>query len=274
VNSDNDIEAPMAELAGVAELAKQASVMYTSPVAELAKQASMYTNSMAELGAMAKQASVMYTSPVAELAKQASMYTNSMAELGAMAKQASVMYTSPVAELAKQASAMYTSPVAELAKQASMYTNSVAGLGAMAKQIRISGLSNAWLAGFESGGANNLVASIRDDLAVDPALVREIDEFFESVGAPDALIDATAEALGLTVPFGYDAAVRAGLQAIAVTSLFAILLMVFIHNPVLGAVLSAAGTPNSVATWKATGRAYDRLYGVEAKDRPKPKKTG
>jgi hypothetical protein len=157
-------------------------------------------------------------------------------------------------------SAVYTSPLTEI------YKNPVAELGQMTK---ISSLGSAWLAGYERGGPADLMASFRDDLTVDQLLIEEIDELFGSIGAPEALIDETAETLGLILPFGYDPAIRAGLQAIAVSSLFAILLMAFIYNPTVGFLLSAAGTPNSVATWKATGKAYDRLYGAEGRSHAK-----
>ncbi|MET4901577.1 hypothetical protein PV760_12970, partial [Paenarthrobacter sp. CC6] len=138
---------------------------------------------------------------------------------------------------------------------------------------KFSGLSRSWLDEFEKDGTEGFVASLREDLAVDPALALEIDEIFERLGAPEDLLDETAEFLNLTMPFGHDSAVRTGLQIVAVTSLFAILLMIFLSNPFLGAVLSAVGTPNVAVSWKATGKAYDRLYGLEAKPKPGAKSS-
>ena len=95
------------------------------------------------------------------------------------------------------------------------------------------------------------------------ALSHELDDFFAEIPEAEILLKEASNALGLTVPFGYDRSVRTTLQILVMTSIFSTLFVAFLVNPFLGAALSALGTPNAVVTWKATGKAYDRLYGRE-----------
>ncbi|WP_442546162.1 hypothetical protein ACSBOX_21385 (plasmid) [Arthrobacter sp. KN11-1C] len=110
--------------------------------------------------------------------------------------------------------------------------------------------------------------AILADLAKNPmleslALRDELDVFFAELPRAEKLLDEASNALGLTVPFGHDHAVRTALQILVMTGIFSTLFVAFLVNPVLGAALSALGTPNAVVTWKATGKAYDRLYSRE-----------
>ena len=71
--------------------------------------------------------------------------------------------------------------------------------------------------------------------------------------------------LELTLPLGHDLAARAALQLVVVAFVAAALFGInMLGNPVFttaAAVLAAAGTPKPVEVWRATGQAYDRLYG-------------
>jgi len=108
------------------------------------------------------------------------------------------------------------------------------------------------------------LANIGNDLLVrSPAFIDVLDDFFAELPEAEQLMAGASAALELTVPFGHDRAVRTALQIIIVSSLFTTLFVAFMVNPFLAAALSAVGTPNAVVTWKATGRAYDRLNGRE-----------
>ena len=222
-----------------------------------------------------------YRNPIEDINK---MLSRSLAPLSAVEGFKSSLYAemkvpSALTVVSEQWLKSYRNPVEDINKMLSRSLalsgapNFMSPLADVEAARKISSLSNAWLTEFQNDGADGLVASLREDIAVDPSLAREVEEIFERLGAPEDLLQETAEFLNLTVPFGHDAAVRTGLQVLAVTSLFAILLMIFLHNPVLGAVLSAGGTPNVVVSWKATGKAYDRLYGIDAKPKAM-KKTG
>ncbi|WP_306637205.1 hypothetical protein [Pseudarthrobacter siccitolerans] len=277
-----DMKVPNALTVFSEQLAKS----YKNPMEDLGKQlaSSLALSGMANfkhpladmkvpnaLTVFSEQLANSYKNPMEDLGKQlaSSLALSGMANF--KHPLADMKVPNALTVFSEQLANSYKNPMEDLGKQlaSSLALSGMANfkhpLADILGNPRISGLSSAWLTEFENSGADGLVASLREDLAVDPSLAQEVEEIFERIGAPEDLLDETADFLNLTVPFGYDAAVRAGLQVLAVTSLYAVLLIIFLNNPVLGAVLSAGGTPNVAASWKATGNAYDRLYGTDAK---------
>ena len=105
------------------------------------------------------------------------------------------------------------------------------------------------------------------------AVGAELDSYFATNPDAEEILAKAPEVLGLVLPFGYDLTVRRSLQVTVVLATLAVLVTAYGVSPPLAVVLSAIGTPNVPVVWRATGRAYDHLYG-EGQNRPPTVEAG
>jgi hypothetical protein len=110
----------------------------------------------------------------------------------------------------------------------------------------------------------DIVRSLRDTSTDAPLLVA--DQLFTQMEGEEAALLEVSQTVDLTIPFGHDRVIRGALQLVIVTvvaaALFGISLLTHPVFAAAAALLTATGTPKPKEVWKATGEAYDRIYGA------------
>jgi hypothetical protein len=119
------------------------------------------------------------------------------------------------------------------------------------------------IADLDQSRFDDMVRSLRNAPTDSTLLV--VNRLFTQIKGTDTDILEVSQALDLTVPFGHDSAVRAACQIVMVALVAAALFGVsMLTHPVFvlaAAALTATGTPKPKEVWKATGKAYDSIYG-------------
>lgn len=114
---------------------------------------------------------------------------------------------------------------------------------------------------------------VLEDPDVPELIDSQVAAVFDDLPEAETLLAETAEALQLTLPFGYDRSVRAGLQVITVAAVVAALCAILLVFPWASTLLTLTGTPTPAKTWKATGAAYDKIFGRQNNHPERAKKT-
>ena len=97
----------------------------------------------------------------------------------------------------------------------------------------------------------------------DVLLADGVNDVFSEIPESGALLDEAAQELTLMIPFGHDLAVRRALQIVVMLIVAAAIIGISLYaGPLVAAIMAAVSTPKPQETWKAVGKAYDRIYGV------------
>ena len=96
----------------------------------------------------------------------------------------------------------------------------------------------------------------------DPDFLEELDEIFTQLPENELLLAEASDGLKPFISFEHNETARRMLQVIVAVSILSALIVIYSISP-WAALASACGTPSAKTTWKATGTAYDRLYGIK-----------